>query len=44
MFQKTLVLPIICDKCGCNDETIFKEEQQIEILKIIGLINIMKEY
>ena len=38
-----LVLSIICDKCGSNDEKIFKEEESIEILKILGLINNMNE-
>ena len=28
-FDKTLVISIICDKCGCNDEKIFKEENQL---------------
>ena len=37
----TLVLSIICDKCGSKDEKIFQEEESIEILKIIVLINNM---
>ena len=40
-FDKTLVLSIICDKCGSKDEKIFQEEESIEILKIIVLINNM---
>ena len=28
-FDKTLVIPIICDKCGSNNEKIFKEENQL---------------
>ena len=37
IFEKTLVLSIICSKCKNEDEKIFKEEESIEILKIIGL-------
>ena len=32
----TLVLCIIYDECGSKIEKIFKEEESIEILKIIG--------
>ena len=39
--DKTLLLSSICKKCGSEDEKIFKEEESIEILKIIGLINNM---
>ena len=38
IFEKTLVLSIICSKCENDNEKIFKEEEPIEILKIIGLI------
>ena len=38
IFEKTLVLSIICSKCKNEDEKIFKEEESIEILKILGLI------
>ena len=38
MFEKTLVLSIICSKCENEDEKIFKEEESNEILKILGLI------
>ena len=38
IFEKTLVLSIICSKCENDNEKIFKEEKPIEILKIIGLI------
>ena len=38
IFEKTLVLSIICDKCGSEDEIVFKEEELIEVLKILGLI------
>ena len=37
-FKKTLVLLIICSKCGNENEKIFKEEESIEILKILDLI------
>ena len=36
--EETLVLSIICSKCKNEDEKIFKEEESIEILKILGLI------
>ena len=35
--EKTLVLSIICSKCKNKDENIFKEEDSIAILKILGL-------
>ena len=38
LLEKTLVLPIICSKCRNEDEQLFKEEESIEILKILGLI------
>ena len=31
-------LSIVCSKCGHEYEKIFKEEESIEILKILGLI------
>ena len=37
IFEKTLFLSIICSKCENEDEKIFKEEESIEILKILGL-------
>ena len=40
---KTLLLSSISNKCWSEDEKIFKEEESIEILQIIGLIN-YKEY
>ena len=36
--DKISVLSIICDKCGSKDKKIIKEEESIEILKILGLI------
>ena len=38
IFDKTLVLSIICDRCGKKVEKIFKEED-IETLKILAIIN-----
>ena len=32
------LLSSICNKCESEDEKIFKEEESIEILKILGLI------
>ena len=43
-FRKTLVLSIICSKCGSKDEKIFIEEESIKILKIFGLINNVELY
>ena len=38
ILQKTLVVSIICSKCKNEDETIFKEEKSIEILKFLDFI------
>ena len=38
LLEKTLVLSIICSKCKNEDEKLFKEEESIEVLKILGLI------
>ena len=38
LLVKILVLSIICSKCKNEDEKLFKKEESIEILKIIGLI------
>ena len=38
IFEKILVLSIICGKRDNKDKKIFKEEESNEILKIIGLI------
>ena len=38
LFEKTLVLYIICSTCKHEDEKLFKEEESIEILNILGLI------
>ena len=42
--EKTLVLSIICSKYKNEDEKMFKEEESIEVLKILGLINNIEEY
>ena len=42
--QKTLVLSIIWSKCECKDNKVFKEEESIEILTVLGLINNNEEY
>ena len=36
--EKSWVLPIICSKCGNDNDGIFREEENIDILKILGLI------
>ena len=38
LFYKTLVISIICRKCGSKLNGKFKEEESIEILKILGFI------
>ena len=38
VLERVLFLSIICSKCKNEDEKIFKEEDSIQILKIIGLI------
>ena len=37
ILEETLVRPIICSKCKNKDKEIFKEEESIEILRILGL-------
>ena len=44
IFDKTLVLSINCGKCGSNDKKVYKEEESIEILKILGWIKYIKKY
>ena len=43
LLEKTLVLSIICSKCKNEDEKLFKEEESLEILKILGLTENMAE-
>ena len=38
LLEKTLVVSFICNKCKNEDEKLFKEEESIEIFKILGLI------
>ena len=38
ILEKIIVLSIICSKCINEDEKIFKEEESIDMLKILGLI------
>ena len=38
LLEKMLVPSAICSKCQNRDQKIFKLEESIEILKIIGLI------
>ena len=42
-FNEALVLSIICDKCGSNDDKTFTIEESIEIFKILGLIDNINE-
>ena len=42
IFEKTLVLSILRIKCKKENEKTFKEEESVEILKIIGLIKIIQ--
>ena len=44
LLEKTFVLSVICSKCKNEDEKIFKEEESIEILKILGFINNIEVY
>ena len=44
IFDKTLVLFLICDKHGRSDEKIFKEEEAIKIFKILSTIHNMIEF
>ena len=43
-FLKTQSLSIVYSKCGHEYEIIVKEEESIEILKILGLINNLEEH
>ena len=44
VFKKTLSLSTVYSKCDHEYEKIFKEEESIEILKILGLTNSIEEY
>ena len=43
-FKKALGLSIVCSKCGHEYKKIFREEESVEILTIIGLITNIEEY
>ena len=42
IFKKSI--SIVYSKCGNEYQKLFKEEESIEILKILGLINNIEEY
>ena len=44
IFSKKLAIITIGSKCGSKDEKIYKEEEAIKILKILGLINNKEQY
>ena len=44
IFEKTLALSIVYSKCGHEYKKIFKEEESIEILKILDLNTNIEEY
>ena len=45
LLEKALVFPVTCSsKCKNEDEKIFKEEESVEILKILGLIKNIEIY
>ena len=44
LLEKTSVLSIICSKYKKEDEKIFKKEESVEILKILGIINNIEKY
>ena len=38
IFEKALVISVICSKCDNEAKNRFEEEESIEMLKILGLI------
>ena len=44
LLEKTLVFSITFGKCKNENKKIFKEEESIEILKILGLVASIEEY
>ena len=44
ILKKKLSLSIVYSKCGHEYQKIFKEEESINILKILGLNNNIEEY
>ena len=43
IYNKKLVFSIICEKCVSNDDKVFKEEEFMRILKVLGLIDNINE-
>ena len=41
---KTLLLSSISNKCGSEEEKIYKKEESIKIFKLLGLINNIEKY
>ena len=41
---KTLVLSITCDSCSGKEEKMIKEEELVEILKVLGSVRNIEEY
>ena len=44
IFKKTLIISIVCDKCASKHKRIFKREESIEILWILGLLKIYNSF
>ena len=44
IFEERIVLSIIYSKCGSKDEKIFKGEESVKILKILGLFNNIEQF
>ena len=44
LLEKTLVLSVICSKIFKWRHKIFKEEESLETLKMLGLINNIEDY
>ena len=44
IFKKILNTSIVYSKCGHEYKKMFKEEESIEIIKILGVINNTEEY
>ena len=44
IFEKYFCFFIFCAECGNENEKVFKEEESIEILKILGLIKNIYKY
>ena len=42
--QKKLVFSLTCSQCGSKDEKIFKKEESIKAMKILGLISNIEQY